>query len=482
MFRALTQILTLALLALPSLAQARQTASSLDPRISAIVDRPPFQRAHWGMAALDAATGDLLYARNADRLFVPASVLKLVVTATAAHVLDRGFRYTTSFAASGPVEQGVLVGDLVIHATGDPTISARYKPTMTTVFEAFADSLAVKGIRSVSGGIVVDESEWDAQYVHGDWESYDLLWWYAAPVAPLGFNDNSIDFRVAPGSVGQPARITWQPESSFFVLRNNTITTAAGNPKTLDFDRVPGTDTILATGRIPADAAVRTESFAVSEPARYAATVFREVLERKGIAVARKTVEIRQRRGEGGRALFRHHSPPLDSIIAPIMLRSQNWFAEQLLKTIGRQTAGVGSWEAGLAAERNFLKNVVGLEDSEFSLRDASGLSSGNLITPAALARLLRYIYATPRQSIVRAALPVSGAQSGSLRTRLTDLGGRVQAKTGSVRNAASLAGFATAASGRAVVFVVIANGTGLPAARVNEAIDDVVRAIVATH
>src|SRR5690606_20535302 len=144
---------------------------------------------------------------------------------------------------SGDIVDGVLRGDLVIRGTGDPTISGRYADDMMTIIESLADSLAARGVRRIEAGVVADESHWDGDYVRPDWEVYDLLWWYAAPVSALGFNDNAIDFSIAPGAVGAPALITWLPDTDFFVLVNRTTTSPAGTTSTLDFTRIAGTDT-----------------------------------------------------------------------------------------------------------------------------------------------------------------------------------------------------------------------------------------------
>ncbi|HEX5724117.1 MAG TPA: D-alanyl-D-alanine carboxypeptidase/D-alanyl-D-alanine-endopeptidase [Longimicrobiaceae bacterium] len=468
-------------------AQAPATARparDLAARIDSILGRSAVRRAHWGVEVRDAATGRVLYSRDADRLFVPASNLKLVVAAAAAHHLDPGFRFRTTLSGTGPVQDGVLRGDLVLYGRGDPMLSARYFPSRTAVFEALADSLLARGVRAVAGGVVADESWFDADYVRGDWESYDLLWWYAAPVSALGFNDNSIDFRVEPGTAaGAAARITWQPESGFVELENRTRTVAAGGSHTLDFERVPGTRRVRAYGQIPLGTAPATESFAVESPALYAGTVFREVLERRGVRVGQAEVRVvsdpARSPARGAAALAEHASPPLERAIGPVLQRSQNWFAEQLAKTLGREVRGEGSWSAGLAVEREFLVRVVGVDSADFVLRDASGLSAGNLVTPRALVQILEYVRRTPRQAVVRRSLPVSGRE-GSLQTRLGDLPGRVAAKTGYIGNVDSLSGFLTTDAGREVVFAIVANASGQPSARMKAAIDDVVRAIAA--
>jgi D-alanyl-D-alanine carboxypeptidase/D-alanyl-D-alanine-endopeptidase (penicillin-binding protein 4) len=459
----------------------RGADARLRARIDSVLARPVLRRADVGVVVMDPADGRVLYARGADRLFVPASVLKLVVSATAAHVLGPDFRHRSTVYADGPVSAGVLRGDLVLAGDGDPTWSGRYGGP-GPVLDGIADSLAARGIRSVTGDVVGLATRFDAEMTRGDWEAYDLRWWYAAPVSALGANDNAIDFRVEPGAApGEPARISATPASDDYALRNETRTVAAGRPHTLDFDRLPGTRVVRAYGEIPLGTAPRTESFAVDDPARWTASLLRDALRRKGIEVAGEALGVYAGRDEAGMTrLFDLASRPLADVIGPILGRSQNWYAEQLVKTVGRRrTGGAGSWEAGLAAERAFLADVVGIPADEVVLRDASGLSAGNLATPSALARLLAYVRATPRQRVVRDALPVSG-RSGSLQARLTDLPGRVAAKTGSISGTDALAGYVTAADGRELVFVAVANKTGQPAARVRAALDDVVRAAAA--
>jgi D-alanyl-D-alanine carboxypeptidase/D-alanyl-D-alanine-endopeptidase (penicillin-binding protein 4) len=459
-----------------------RSAEALGARIDSILARPSLRRADWGIEVRDAATGELLYGRDADRLFVPASNLKLVVAAAAAHHLAPDYRYRTTLYATGPVRDGTLEGDLVLYGRGDPLISDRYGRRRTAVWEALADSLLARGVRRVSSAVVADETWFDAVRVRGDWEAYDLRWWYAAPTGAIGFNDNSIEFRISPGAAaGEPARVSWEPRSEYVEVENRATTAAAGRARTVDLERVPGTRRIRVYGQIPAGSASDVEYFAVDDPARFAATVFREVLESRGIAVERDEVRVVSDPARSPQAdavpLAEHRSEPLPRVIGPILLNSQNWFAEQLVKTLGREVRGEGSWEAGLAVERDFLTRVVGIDSSDFVLRDASGLSAGNLVTPRALVQLLRYVDATPRQAVVRRSLPVAGRE-GSLRARFPDLPGRVAAKTGYIGNVDSLSGFVRMANGREAVFSIIANKGGQPSARMKAGIDDVVRAV----
>jgi D-alanyl-D-alanine carboxypeptidase/D-alanyl-D-alanine-endopeptidase (penicillin-binding protein 4) len=459
----------------------------LAARIDSILARPQLSGARWGVEVRDASTGQTLYARNAGGLFIPASNLKLIVSAAAAHHLDPEHRFRTSLYATGPVRDGVLEGDLVLYGRGDPMISARYFPSKTAVLEMMADSLLARGVRRISGGIVADESWFEREYVRSDWEAYDTRWWYAAPVGALGFNDNSIDFVIQPGaSAGAPARITGSPASGAWTLENASRTVARGRPHTFDLERGSTPGSVRAYGNLPLGTGADAENFAVDNPARYTGIVFREVLERRGIAVARDPVRVVSDPAAstvaGATPIVEWQSPPLPQAIGPVLMNSQNWFAELLVKTLGKEVRGEGSWDAGLAVEREFLTGVVGIDSADFVLRDGSGLSAGNRVTPRALVRLLDYVRRTPRQAVVRRALPVSGAPEGSLRSRLTDLRGRVAAKTGYIGGADSLCGFVTGAGGQEIIFCVIANSSGQPSARMKAGIDDVVRAIAAVR
>jgi D-alanyl-D-alanine carboxypeptidase/D-alanyl-D-alanine-endopeptidase (penicillin-binding protein 4) len=465
-------------------ATSAPAGTRLGDRIDAVLARPAVSRVTWGIEVRDPSTGAVLYARNAARPMIPASNLKLIVSAAAAHLLPADYRFRTSLYATGPVRDGTLQGDLVLYGRGDPMISARYFSSRTAVFEMLADSLAARGIRRVSGRVVADESWLDREYVREDWDPEDRLWWYAAPVSALGLNDNSIDFRVLPGAAaGSPARISALPASGAYRLENATRTVGSGGRHTLDFERGAGPGRVRAVGQIPVNAGAQTESFAVDDGARWTATVFRETLERRGIEVAVDEVRVvsdpAASVSTGSAALAEWRSPPLPQAIGPVLLNSQNWFAELLVKTLGREVSGRGSWEAGLALERAFLTGVVGIDSADFVLRDGSGLSANNRVTPRALARLLDYVRTAPRQAVVRQKLPVSGSPDGSLRSRLTDLRGRVAAKTGYIGGVNSMSGYVTLPDGRELIFVVLANGPG-DRADILRAIDDVVRAVAA--
>lgn len=455
------------------------------PAWIAAVATGPLARAHWGVAVRDLDSGRWVARHAADRYFVPASNLKLVVAATALERLGRDYAWRTSVYGTAPIgPAGILDGDLVLYGRGDPNLSGRFAPSITAIFEALADSLAARGLARISGSLLADESLWDADYVRGDWAAYDLLWWYAAPVGALGFNDNSIDVHIRPGErVGDPPVVSGEPASAFYSIENRAVTGPAGSAATFDLTREPGTNRVIAYGSLPLDAEPGIEYFAVVDPAGWAATAFREALARRGIAVAGPTRTVSRPADSPVAAgdtvaLAAHVGPPLARVVDAVLGRSQNWHAEQLLKTVAREVEGEGTWSAGLGIELRALA-ALGVDTTAFLLKDASGLSSANLATPEAVVALLGAMRGRPGWATFRDALPVAG-ESGSLRRRFTGTpaAGRVRAKTGYIENVYALSGYLTTVSGREYAFSVIVNQTAGESAV--EAIDSLVAGLVA--
>src|SRR5262245_26182321 len=173
------------------------TAQTLTKRLDALLDAPPLNRHLWGIAIADS-NGRPIFSRNADRLFIPASNTKLLVTSAAAVLLPPDWTARTSLYATGPVANGVLQGHLVLYGRGDPTMSRRCFSVDTTLaggcqadpfapLRNLAGALAARGIKAIAGDIVGDGSWFEPTMVHPAWETGDLAWWYAAPVSGLGF-------------------------------------------------------------------------------------------------------------------------------------------------------------------------------------------------------------------------------------------------------------------------------------------------------
>ncbi|MDZ4673737.1 MAG: D-alanyl-D-alanine carboxypeptidase/D-alanyl-D-alanine-endopeptidase, partial [Gemmatimonadota bacterium] len=465
-------------------------AQTLSGDVARLLDATPFNRNHWGLVVMDPG-GRILASRHPDQLFMPASNTKLLVSAAAAVLLPRGFTVKTSVYGGGPVVQGTVTGDLVLYGRGDPTLSKRCYAGDTLQagvcqrdaeepLRQLAQRLRRSGVTRIAGDLVGDGSWFEPLMVHPTWEVYDLNWWYAAPVSGLGIHDNAVSVIHAGGVLGEPATIRIEPVVEGMTLENRTTTVADREPQTLDYTRNAGTLQIIAEGTVRQSTRPTTQYFALPDPNYYTATVFRRLLAEAGITVlgtTRSTTDsLATRSLRQGAALAEVASRPIEDWIYPVLNSSQNWFAEMLLKQLGKQFGGEGSWRAGHQVVRRFLIDSVRVDSTQFRAMDGSGLSGQNLVSPLVFAKLLQWMQAHPRYEAFAAGLPRSG-ERGSLRTRFvaTPLEGHVRAKTGTIAGVNSLSGYIERPGQRPLIFSIVANHHALSSAAVVRQIDSVV-------
>jgi serine-type D-Ala-D-Ala carboxypeptidase/endopeptidase (penicillin-binding protein 4) len=462
----------------------------LDPvaqRLGAVVDSiratPPFHRTHWGVLVHDSDSGRPLYALNAEGNFVPASNMKLITGAVALAELGEGFRYRTAVEVTG-VSGGAgspgdtVAGALVVRGAGDPTFSARFHPARFAALDSLADSVALRGIRRFRDGVVVDAT-WHADApVHFAWFLGNLPSSVAAGTAAFGIEEGTLRVVLHPGAApGDPVTYQLLPYPGVAEVAVHMTTGGAGEPRRVSTERrLPG-DTLVIAGVLPMGAP-DTVTLAAPDPAALAARALAAALEARGIRLDRPARVVTGAGHDATHAspLFTWTSPALAEIVPAFMLPSQNWIAEQLVKTVGAERAGEGSWAAGLDAHARFLTEEIGLDPSAFFLRDGSGLSNQSLVTPAGLVALLEHARRQPWFATFHASLPRPGQTGGTLSGRLAGLEERVAAKTGTITHVNALSGYIQTADGRNLSFALLTNATGAPAGAVRDAMDRIVR------
>ncbi|HSM61364.1 MAG TPA: D-alanyl-D-alanine carboxypeptidase/D-alanyl-D-alanine-endopeptidase [Longimicrobiales bacterium] len=460
--------------------------------IDAILDAPPLDQVHFGVLALDVRTGRTLYARNANRKFVPASNQKILVTSAALSRLGAEYRYETALWSTGPVRDGVLEGDLVLVGAGDPTLSDRYWESGEAALGALADSLVATGVRRVAGRLVVDVSAWDSASVGPTWTVENLRYAYGSTGGAFAIDHGQIRMIVRAGAtVGEPAAVEWAPlGTDDFVLSRITTWPADSTRRVLPA-YLPESRRLVVEGHVPAHA-VDTLTFAIRDPVRQAAAALARALASRDVEfdggdtiswVAGEVAGARCRTGAisscpDAAPLAVLRSPPLSEIVEGILEPSQNWMTEQLVRTLGAERGEGGSWDAGTDVVTRFLVETVGVDSLDVVPRDGSGLSAYTLVTPRAIVRTLRFMADSPAGAAYRAAMAEPGEEDSTLERRLEGLEGRVYAKTGTISNVNSLSGYLSDRDGREIVFSILSNGSGLPSALVRAAIDDVVHVL----
>ncbi|MFG1945072.1 D-alanyl-D-alanine carboxypeptidase/D-alanyl-D-alanine-endopeptidase [Nonomuraea sp. NPDC048826] len=403
-----------------------------------------------GVVVRSAANGEELYATDAGKLLMPASNTKLFTSAAAAEVLGLDYRFTTSVLGAGRKSGPVLNGDLVLRGTGDPTLLAED-------YDALAAEVAKAGVKLVTGKLVADDTWFDDVRLGQDWAWDDETAYYAAPISALtaspdrDYDAGSVVVSVAPD--GDRVKVSTTPETGYLKIVNNAKT---GSSTDVLIERKHGTKTVVISGTV---ASTYNEWVAVDDPTAYAATLFRDALEKRGVRVLGKTTTGAA--PEGAKELAKKESMPLSELLVPFMKLSNNIHAEILTKAMGRKVAGQGTWAAGLKASTDFARaNGVQV----LNLRDGSGLSRRDGITPTSIAQLLLAVRDKPWYPTWYASLPIAGNAErfvgGTLRSRMRDTpaANNVHAKTGSLTGVTALSGYVTSADGEPLVFSIMLN------------------------
>ncbi len=441
----------------------------------------------------DATTGDTLYEANGDSPRRPASVMKVATTAAALLALGPKAELATEVCATAkPDAEGTVAGDLVVQGGGDPGINNRdgfgkgTKPGQAeATLREMAKAVRAAGVRKVTGGLQLDDSAFTGALRHPGWDWGDGEWaWFKAPVSSILLTDACVELTVLPGpSVGAPAALSTDPPTSAVRFVDKVVTAAAGSKKTnVVLGRSDGAGTIPVTGDVPAKFAGYRFEAACVDPSEHFGDVFLRVLREEGVEVAGRATVLRMpaestasRDAAPLVRLTRHATSVLD-VVRVANKHSQNLYAELLLRATGRAVAGDGSFEGGCAAARSALGFAPG--DATFKQVDGSGLARENQVTVGAMGKILVKMFDSPVARDFIASLPGAAEPESTLRKRFgaAKYDGRIFAKTGTLRDTSSLAGYVRAQSGRTYAFVVLCEGD---IGRARELQDDVVEALV---
>jgi serine-type D-Ala-D-Ala carboxypeptidase/endopeptidase (penicillin-binding protein 4) len=502
--RALAAVLVAGCAARQPTAPLTPAVRALDAEIDSTLAAPEWARAMWGVVVQSLDRGDVLYRRNAERLFKPASNLKIVTGASALVTLGPDFRYRTPVLARGHRSADTLAGDLVVIGRGDPSLSQHVAggTDVLAALRPWADSVAARGIHVIAGRVSGDAS-WFPDPVLGEgWMWDDLPYDYSAPVGALEFNEGSAIVEVTPAAAGgAPAIFRLLPSRAPLRVFVNVRTVPADSGTNLDWTRAPFGDSVSVTGQINVGHAPFQAFVSVPDPTRFFEAALTQALEEAGIRVlgagcgvlgnctatppsasttstqnpAPSTQPSPGTQNPAPDTLFIWQSLPLRDLLPFFEKPSQNQIGEALLRTLGGVTRGVASRDSGLSAVRDVLRGF-GVPDDAWRIVDGSGVSHYNYVAPDLLAHTLIGIARRPDADVFINALPIAGVD-GTLERRLrgTAAQGNVHAKTGDISGARTLSGYVTTRDGERFVFVLMANHFTVPSRIVDVAADHIV-------
>jgi D-alanyl-D-alanine carboxypeptidase/D-alanyl-D-alanine-endopeptidase (penicillin-binding protein 4) len=386
----------------------------------------------------------------------PASLLKIVTTDAALELLGPAWTWSTPVWLQGPIEAGVLQGDLVVKGSGDP------KLVLERVW-LLLRRVQQLGVREIRGDIVLDRSAFAVpEQAPGDFDNEPLRPYNARPDALL-LNYRSLLVTFTPDAARGVARVSLEPPLAG-VRVDATVPLATGPCEDwrtgLRADFADATRIRLA-GSFAAACGEKVWAVAFVDPRTYNERLLAGLWQEMG---GRLGGTVREGSAPTTPTSFELVSPTLPEVVRDINKYSNNVMAEQLFLTLGLADRGLGTPENARAAVRRWLDERFGRATAGFVMENGSGLSRDSRISSRLLALLLLDAWGRPMMPELMSSFPVAGVDGTLRRGRATP--GRAHLKTGSLRDVIGVAGYVLGASGRRYVVVAIVNHANANAAR----------------
>ena len=441
--------------------------------IEAALNDPLLASSNVGMKVVSLETGEVLYEKDAEKLYHPASTMKLITAATALVKLSPNYRFHTTLYADR-VEDRQVLENIYLKGGGDPVFNS-------SDLEKMVERLVETEVKDLQGDIVVDETYFDPIRRGKGWMWDDgPIGGYYPHLSALTINRNGVLARISPGTkIGDPVHVHLDPPTQFMKIVNDTTTVGHSEKTRLTIKRKEestGENVLIIDGAMTIGQAKMNRRVDVLDPALYCGTLLREMLAKRGVTL-QGTVRYGEVPEEAAE-IITHVSPPLSRIVWEMNKPSDNLIAELLLKTIGAELRGApGTAEKGLGAISNLL-GIIGMDRRYYTFADGSGVSRYNLVTASLLTgwfictAILRYnlvtaslltdllVYMYRNFAVMPeylASLPVGGVD-GTLTRRMRGMSaeGVLRAKTGTLRGLTALAGYTVTADGETVAFSII--------------------------
>jgi D-alanyl-D-alanine carboxypeptidase/D-alanyl-D-alanine-endopeptidase (penicillin-binding protein 4) len=388
-----------------------------------------------------------------DGAHMPASNMKLVTTAAALALLGPDWNFETRAEAAGRVASGVLDGDLVLRAGGDPLFDRGADGRVGHLLAPFCAELLAAGVREIRGDVVLDEGSFAAPAPGPAWPSPNEYWQeHCALAAGFTVNRGCVTVTVTPGAVGAPARVSVEPRGLDVPVKADVDTVARGAVE-VHFEVRNGV--LSVRGKVPARSEPWTGSCTHPDPVALFGAVLLHEFGEHGIRVAGS---VRRERGARGGPTVARIVSPLARTLPAINTDSNNACADQLFLATALAVRGEATRAAGAQVTELALRQL-GVDTAGFAQVDGSGLSRDDRISSRQLATLIAAVASRdPRAAeLFESSLAVAG-ESGTLDGRFgnSTARGRVRAKTGFIHGVSALSGLANGGDGRGWVFSIL--------------------------
>ncbi|MHC4396248.1 MAG: D-alanyl-D-alanine carboxypeptidase/D-alanyl-D-alanine endopeptidase [Planctomycetota bacterium] len=443
--------------------------ADLAKRVNACLNRPLQKKTRFSIHIVKADSGKIVYGHNANRALVPASNMKIIVTAAALKYLGSNYEYKTRV--------GLWDNTLVITGSGDPllgdkVIDAKYGRKKDWIFEDITSQLKRKSITHIKD-IIVDTSVFDDQRVHPNWPVEQLNFWYACEVSGLNFNDNCID--VTAKNVGGRVAVSVEPETSYVKITNKVTAIQKGGGAVGSFRQPGKPNQIIVRGKCRKEQG--PFAVAIERPAAFFGYLLAEKLVEAGINTDGQLIEKELGRVRDFKLLAEYRSSMADCL-ARCNKDSLQLAAEALLKTIASNSMPDkknGSWVQGRQVISQYLSGL-GIENDKFYIDDGSGLSRQNKLSANAITTVLLDAYKSRNWRFYRDSLAIGGVD-GTIGKYFKEqkYRGKIFGKTGYINSVRSFSGVCSTVEGDYIFSILANNANG----RTRKVINDITKAII---
>jgi D-alanyl-D-alanine carboxypeptidase/D-alanyl-D-alanine-endopeptidase (penicillin-binding protein 4) len=440
--------------------EGEDSITRLEKSITRLLQNSTLKDASIGIQIVSLNSGEVVYEYNPDLSLNPASNTKLITSAVALVRLKPEYQFTTSVYTNARLQNGILSGDLYLRGGGDPLLS--YEGLLFLAQEVYN-----AGIRIITGNIVGDDSFFDDEWEFSGWHDFEGV--YSGKISALSLSNNIVKLMITPSHrSGVAPQVILDPPTSYMQITNKAVTLSSTKNRVYASFLKPDSslaeassqEKLVVHGKISSKTRYGVPVYVhVKNPSLFTTTTFKDALEQIGIKVegspALGNVAKKSRRI----ALYR--SDPLSYIISDANKTSNNFVAEQLLKTLGAELVGIpGTTEKGLQVIQEFLAEL-NIPPDRYVLENGSGLSRNNRLTAEQIVTLLSYMYEKFEvRAEYLASLAVAGVD-GTLQRRLRDTQAerRLRAKTGAIRSVSCLSGYAASKDNEIFAFSIMING-----------------------
>ncbi len=396
---------------------------------------------------VDVATGKVVFDKNSQIGLAPASTQKVITSVTAFELLGKEYRYKTDFAYDGEIKNSLLIGNLYIRGSGDPTLGSWRFPSLSAnvIKERFLSELKKRNIDKHRGSLFAVTGKYDSNNIPDGWIWQDIGNYYGSGSGQLNWNENQFDLVLKPGKkTGDEVLIVRTSPVVNNEFQNDLRSGPKGSGDNGYIYFQPETSRYYVNGTVPCCVDSFTISGSAMNSDQFILNQFALLLWDSGFKEDRVSFHsyVVGEPVSPLSPLFSIYSPSLDSIIYWFNKKSVNLYGEALVKTFAYEKQGFGSTDSGVAILRKFWEGK-GIRKHELNMVDGSGLSPLNRVTTHAQVEILKYAKTKDWYPHFYNSLP--------------DYNG-MKMKSGTIRGVKGFCGYHKAKDGKEYIFSFLVN------------------------